>query len=208
MKRNLRMTVVLAVAALSAACSKSSDVNDEESDGVNADGGGTTLDAASGAGPDAGSGAASDAGAAMDGSTRNDGGGQRPIQECPATVPTNGSPCVSGRGDCTIGSTFCDCPRDTQQWICWDPADCPAVAPAQGAACTLVGMACDIGAATLNDDGVECECTGRGWECEGADEDDEEDAGIDAGTPDAGATDAAVDGAIDAASDGGHDAAG
>ncbi|HEX6243982.1 MAG TPA: hypothetical protein VFZ61_23865 [Polyangiales bacterium] len=167
MKRSLRMGLVLSALTLSTACSKSNDVNDEETDGVNADAGTGGADAASSGSTDAGGSASGDAGRVMDGGARADGGGggQRPAQECPATVPVNGSACVSGRGDCTIGTTFCDCPSDTQTWICWKPSDCPAQAPAEGAACTLPGMQCDIPGATPADDGLECECTAQGWDC-------------------------------------------
>jgi hypothetical protein len=168
MKRCLTMGLVLTAATLSGACSKSSDLSDEEVDGVGADAGASSGDANMAGGSDTGtgSGTSGDAGRGMDAGTRGDGGGgQRPVQECPATVPANGSACVSGRGDCTIGSTFCDCPSDTQQWICWNPADCPAQAPAERAACTLVGMACDIAGSTPADEDLECECTAQGWDC-------------------------------------------
>jgi hypothetical protein len=101
-----------------------------------------------------------------DGGTGRDGGGStRPAQECPAAVPQNGSSCVSGRGDCTIGDTFCDCPSDTNQWLCWKPSDCPTAAPAEMSACSVVGMECEIATPDGGQNGLDCECTASGWDC-------------------------------------------
>jgi hypothetical protein len=66
---------------------------------------------------------------------------------------------MPARGDCEYGERVCDCPNDTQQWSCWNPADCPDSAPAELAACDTVGMECGYGG------GLDCECTAIGWDC-------------------------------------------
>jgi hypothetical protein len=166
--QTLRIAIVLTAAlAAAGACSKSNDVSEDmdevagDAASPSGDAGGSLADA----GLDASSGATGDAGNRLDSGTRDGGSMQRPQQECPAAVPANGSACVSGRGDCTIGDTFCDCPSDTNQWICWKPSDCPTSAPAEGAACTQVGMACEIAAADAGAQELDCECTAQGWDC-------------------------------------------
>lgn len=161
-------------ACLALGCKSDDDDRDPKTDTVNSEAGasasGDDAAVASGA-ADGGSGASGrlDAGASDGGrgNRGNDGrGNQRPMQECPATRPMNGSACVSGRGDCTIGTATCDCPDDTNKWVCWEPSDCPAVAPAEMAACSVVGMQCDIvPPAAGGSEELECECTAQGWDC-------------------------------------------
>jgi hypothetical protein len=106
--------------------------------------------------------------------------GGRGRQVCPATRPSNGSACVSGSGDCTIGGATCDCPDETNQWVCWEPSDCPSSAPSEAAACKIVGSQCaydvtaDAGRAA---DELECECSATGWACESEEEEEGEEEG-------------------------------
>jgi len=108
------------------------------------------------------------------------GNGGRGRQVCPASRPSNGSACVSGSGDCTIGGATCDCPDETNQWVCWEPSDCPSSAPSEAAACKIVGSQCaydvttDAGRAA---DELECECSDAGWACEREEEEGEEEEG-------------------------------
>jgi hypothetical protein len=98
---------------------------------------------------------------------RGDGGGAvgRGRQECPTSRPTNGSACVPGRGECTIGPATCDCLDETSKWICWEPSDCPSALPAEAAACTLVGIECAYRQADAGRNELDCSCTSAGWDC-------------------------------------------
>jgi hypothetical protein len=98
---------------------------------------------------------------------RTDGGGLvgRGRQECPTSRPANGSACVPGRGECTIGPASCDCLDDTSKWICWEPSDCPSAVPAEASACTLVGIDCAYRTADAGRSEVDCSCTSAGWDC-------------------------------------------
>lgn len=121
-----------------------------------------------GSGDGGGSGPTANSGPdASRGFPRGDGGSivGRGRQECPATRPSNGSACVPGRGECTIGAATCDCLDDTNKWVCWEPSDCPSAAPAEAAACTLVGIACSYRAADAGRDELDCECSATGWDC-------------------------------------------
>lgn len=155
-------------ALLLAACSSSNSADEESNDGGNTGGNagggnqGGSLDAGAGAVGSAGGGGSGDGGGARGDASM---GSTRPMQECPATVPQNGASCVSGRGDCMIGDTFCDCPSESSQWLCWKPSDCPTSAPAEQSACSVVGMECEIAAADGGRNGLDCECTATGWDC-------------------------------------------
>lgn len=159
-------TAAIIVGSLVFAC-KSDDekLGDDQSPsaetGANNDGGSSVV------GRDGATGSSNADAAARPGQGNDSGGNQRPAQACPATRPANGSACVSGRGDCTIGNATCDCSNDTNTWVCWEPSDCPSVAPAERSACSIVGIQCDIPEpnAALAEDGLECECTAQGWDC-------------------------------------------
>lgn len=160
--------VSICTALLFASCSSKDSADEEVLDGAVNTGGepsaggqtGATFDAgvsSPGGGGSPGAGPRADAGAGRDAA--------RPAQECPATVPQNGASCVSGRGDCMIGDTFCDCVSDTNQWLCWKPSDCPTSAPAEQSACGVVGMECEIASPDGGRGGLDCECTASGWDC-------------------------------------------
>jgi hypothetical protein len=147
------------------ACNSKQSADEELADGSVATGGG-------GAGQDEDTldGGGRLSGNVGDGGTQRADGGfgrdaSRPMQECPTSVPQNGSSCVSGRGDCMIGDTFCDCPSATSQWLCWKPSDCPSSAPAEQSACSVVGMECEIAGPDGGRGGLDCECTATGWDC-------------------------------------------
>jgi hypothetical protein len=131
-------------------------------------------DASSTASGDGGSGGASrsDGGGATGadasrGFPRGDGGSilGRGRQDCPATRPSNGSACVPGRGECTLGAATCDCLDDSSKWVCWEPSDCPSAAPAEAAACNLVGIACSYREGDAGRAELDCSCTAAGWDC-------------------------------------------
>jgi len=86
-------------------------------------------------------------------------------QECPTSRPANGSSCVPGRGECTLGAATCDCLDESSKWICWEPSDCPSALPAEAAACTLVGIECSYREGDAGRSERDCSCTSAGWDC-------------------------------------------
>lgn len=97
-------------------------------------------------------------------------GGQQQNMICPDAVPQNGTACTPGRGTCMFTANECDCPRDTELWVCWDPMDCPQTPPAEQSACPLVGMRCEYqggGGQQGGGGGGRCDCENNGWDCGG-----------------------------------------
>jgi hypothetical protein len=146
-------------------------------------GGSSGSGATSGGGGSSGSGgtstgtggsSGSSGGSGGSGGSNTDGGagfGGNEMQVCPAAQPTNGGACEPGRGDCEFGDNICDCLRESDTWVCWNPAtDCPATAPADESACTLVGVECEY-------DNGDCECEDDGWSCD-IDDQEDEDGGV------------------------------